>query len=894
MQPRQVTRTFSPLALLILIGLPLILHLPALLGFVRMDPLPFVAQVGDNVAYRGGTPWIDPNVGFQAQALGKLSANQWLSGQVPWWNYYNGAGLPLAAEAQPASLFLPLVLLYHFTVGGIWVGVILQILAGLSTFALLRRLDLSMTASLAGALLYQLNGTFAWHGAPIFSPVAFLPLLLLAVEHFLAVITTGRRWGWIWVPPVIALSLYSGFPETAYINGLLVAIWVLARLPVLNRELQPRHLVTLAGAVFLGILLSLPQLVPFAEMVSLSDVGSHNGAFAHVRLPTASLAHSLMPWLFGPIFAVNDASNTISNDWGNVGGYFTALQVAFALIGLQMAPRKLTLALGAWMLLCLLKTFDVRPFSDIVNLIPLIKSAAFFRYSAPSWEFAGAVLVAFGIHGIQHAPMTKLRAIATFLLVLFAALLALHLAHDQVKTVLHARDFARMTRVALIWLPLSLMLGVAIMAASLFKNKNRARLAACLLAMDACLAFALPLRSGSRPLEPTMGGIAYLQSNIGLQRVYSMGPLAPNYGAYFGIAQINHNYLPVPSEWTNYIHAHLDPKTYEVVFHGQAFGDETEQFVDEQLRTRLPSYEELGVKYVVTKPQHNPFATSIQHSSDRLDIHDLQKGVELTTRWTLNNQPALLDINGITVLVGNYWNTSNGYLEVDVCDQNENCVHGRRSLAESANNQPFHVALQPSLAVKATGGSATLTLKLRQTDSTVPVNIWMSPVAQNSTAQSLQVDAMPASVAPIIALDLGSQSPGAISKVYGGPEMDIYQLPNPKPYFEPSDARCRINAIDRETVDVDCPAPASLLRREAYYPGWSARLNDAPVVIERARELFQSVTLPAGAHRITFRYRPSHLLPTMLAFSVAVIFWLISFGLQLVHGRRHRLLPAQG
>lgn len=855
-----------------------------------MDPMPFVAQVGDNMANWGGMPWIDPNVGFQGQALGKLSADQWLSGQVPWWNYYNGVGLPLAAEAQPASLFLPFVLLYHFVAGGVWVGVLLQILAGLSTFALLRKLNLSKTASLTAALIFQLNGTFAWHGAPIYSPVAFLPLLLLSVEHLLSTMRIGYRWGWIWIPPAIALSLYSGFPETAYINGLLAGVWVLARLPEIERKLWLRYLATLAGAVFLGLLLSLPQLVPFAEMLTLSDIAGHNGAFAHVRLSAVSLAHSLMPWLLGPIWAVDDPNQVISTNWSNIGGYFTALQVAFALVGLQLAPRKLTLALAAWMLMCLLKTFDVRPVSDIVNLIPLIKSAAFYRYSPPSWEFAGAVLIAFGINGIQNETPTRIQSVTIFAIVLISALLSLHLAHDQIRAVLHVQGFARIARVALVWMPLSLVLGVAILIIRHVSKKNIAKFVACLLAFDACLAFVLPLRSSARPQKPTMDGIAYLQSNIGLHRVYSMGPLAPNYGAYFRIAQINHNYLPVLSQWTDYIHTHLDPKTYEVVFHGQAFGDESQHFVDEQLRTRLSSYEELGVKYVLTLPGHNPFGLSIQHSSDRLDTHDLSKGKDLSIRWVLRAESAPLNINAISVDVGNYSHTSDGFLEVDVCGSDDKCAKGRRPLSESIDNQPLRIPLQEPLVTTVADGSIALAIKLRQTDSSVPVTVWMSPVATHDATQTLWVDSSPASIAPIINLDVSNKTAPPAVKVYSGPEMDIYELSNPRPYFEAGDSGCKIDPLDRESVNINCPSPTTLLRREAYYPGWTAYSDGSPVSIERANELFQLISVPAGSHRITFRYRPSYLVPTVITFGLTAIFWLISLTLQLIDQRRRRLL----
>jgi hypothetical protein len=57
-----------------------------------------------------GQPTIDPNVGFISQAVGHRAALDLLSGQLPWWNPYEGTGAPLAGGMQPAAFF-PLTLL---------------------------------------------------------------------------------------------------------------------------------------------------------------------------------------------------------------------------------------------------------------------------------------------------------------------------------------------------------------------------------------------------------------------------------------------------------------------------------------------------------------------------------------------------------------------------------------------------------------------------------------------------------------------------------------------------------------------------------------------------------------------------------------------------------------
>ena len=44
------------------------------------------------------------------QALGHLVATDWFSGHVPWWNPYEGLGVPLAGDMQSGAFFPPTLL----------------------------------------------------------------------------------------------------------------------------------------------------------------------------------------------------------------------------------------------------------------------------------------------------------------------------------------------------------------------------------------------------------------------------------------------------------------------------------------------------------------------------------------------------------------------------------------------------------------------------------------------------------------------------------------------------------------------------------------------------------------------------------------------------------------
>jgi hypothetical protein len=178
-------------------------------------------------------------------------------------------------------------------------------------------------------------------------------------------------------------------------------------------------------------------------------------------------------------------------------------------------------------------------------------------------------------------------------------------------------------------------------------------------------------------------------------------------------------------------------------------------------------------------------------------------------------------------------------------------------LAGWADSAPMRIALDTPLALAAPGNNtASVKITIRQLQSTSPIALWQTNV---DPTLKVAVNGKLAATAPMVTLiDLPDPGMVAVKMAYDGPDMAIYELPYPKPYFETRNSECKLNPVNRETLDVRCPAATELLRREAFYPGWSASVDDKSWPIERSREIFQSIALPAGLHRVVYTYRPSY------------------------------------
>jgi hypothetical protein len=718
----------------ILVAGVLLGHWPELILHLSSDPLLWVARLSRTLpqAVLPGLPgWNDPNAGITTQALGGLAAAEWLDGRVPWWNPFSGVGLPLAAEMQNSALFLPFVLLLALKNGVAALKLAMQLVSAFATFALLRQLGVRRGVATVGALCFALNGTFAWMAHGPMLPVAFLPLMLLGIERTAA----GARGGWAWLALGVAYTLLAGFPETAFLDGLFAGCWALLRLYQVRQRAWRALLLRLAWGGGVGLLLALPAVYAFVQALSASSVGVHGAAAGPFLLPRRELALFLTPYAYGTI--------GFADQWveaGLMGGFLQLGLLPLALLALVGGRRErgLRWLIAGWVLVMFADMLGLKLIGRALDLIPFFARVIVERYVWPSWELGLVVLAASGAEEwLAGVPRVRRLAPVTVLAAAVAVAIGLWCGRG------HIRDLLATAPGYLAYLLGSIgaaALVLAALAALLWGPPSRRRGAALavMLAVEAIGLASLPLLSGARHATADWDAVRFLRRHLGLARFVSLGPIAPNYGALFGIASVNADYLPVLSAWSDYMQRHLFPGAGIALTPVIADGTELARVMPR----RIADYEAVGVKYVAAFHASAPFRE-------------------------LPDPPRLV----------------------------------------------FH-----------------------------------------------------------------------------GSEIDIYELASPAPYVAVSEGACTLVPQGREAVVADCAAPARLLRRELFAPGWIATIDGSGVPIGRAQEIFQSVALPAGRSLVRFAYAPPGIGWAWAGFGLG----LAGLGAGLISAARRRADRVQG
>ena len=582
------------------------------LGY-ESSPLWWTTTIASRVcAWTCGLPSVDPNVGLITQPEGHLAAMSLVHGHLPWWNYFEGMGQPLAGEMQSAAL-LPLVLLFIFPAGLLLFHLSLQLIAGFATYYLVRRLGITSSVATMAGVLFALNGTFAWIGNAVINPVAFLPLTLLGVELLLDATREHRRAGWALFALAIALSIYAGFPETSYLDGLMVVGWALTRLFDLPRQRRITGLWRLALGGGVGVALSLPILVAFYDFTSSADVGGHvAGGVGAGTTALSSLNLLINPYLGGMIIGGPTATPH------NFLGYFTVSVLVFALVGVVGKTRRpLRLYLMGLVLFSLAGALNVLETHRLVNFMPGVGEIAFARYIWPSAELAVIILAAMGLNdvfeGVQRRSVARGAVTAAGTLLIIGLISVTKVAGPTTGS-----DRSIVFGLVMIPFLVVMLLGYLLY----FEHGPRLRQTLIgALVFESMVFFAIPTFRNPTSITVATQSIDYLQQNQGLNRFISLGVLTPNWGAQYSLYELNAVDLPLPAAFTSYVHTSLAPSLTVPRRFTLPFTTASQ----EEVAAHINNYEALGVAFVLTPPL--PLDTTLAKAGLTLVAHDGQSNL---------------------------------------------------------------------------------------------------------------------------------------------------------------------------------------------------------------------------------------------------------------------------
>jgi hypothetical protein len=309
---------------------------------------------------------------------------------LPSWTSHIGAGEPLLATQQHASLFplnWPMVVL-PFWQSLEWLAALKLFFAGLGTLLLLAALGLRRPAAVFGAVSYGLcTYMVTWVEHPHVNTYALIPWALLFAYRLAR--QPGLR-GAALLALVFGLSLLGGQPESAFLLALITLPWFFLWRPAARTG----GLFGLAGLV--GLALGAVVLLPFAELASQATQLSRGGGSGSGRNWVLSF---FMPELWGRPDKYELQGAPIEG-FAERTAYFGALPLMLAAGGLvARRPQRAQVFCAVAALLALGLVVHVPAYTHFVRNLPVFREVNLSR-ALVLVALCGAVLAAYGLDAL--------------------------------------------------------------------------------------------------------------------------------------------------------------------------------------------------------------------------------------------------------------------------------------------------------------------------------------------------------------------------------------------------------------------------------------------------------------------------------------------------------------
>lgn len=356
---------------------------------------------------------------MQTFAISQFKAGEW-----PLWNPMILAGTPLLANFQSA-VFSPTNIFYFLTSDkNAWTLqiIIAHFLAAFFTFLLLKHWKLKNIAAVMGGTIFSFSGFnliwSQWNGHVLVA--AFFPLIILLLDKFFK---KGGVLNLVLISLVLAMQIFSGYPQLILYTALVILILSLVYFR-LTREYFLK-IVLLATFIFLGFGLSAIQLLPGAELLSLSQWSAEPHPRLWAFLPLSKTITFIAPDFFGNHVTYNYwGPQDYTSNTGFVGiGALTLSLIAFKAIK-KSREIKIALFIGVVALIFSYHT-PISEFLWAKNVFGMQSSSA--HRALVLFNLSMSLLAAFGLDLlIKNKNKLKLKRIILPLVILgFFALFAL-------------------------------------------------------------------------------------------------------------------------------------------------------------------------------------------------------------------------------------------------------------------------------------------------------------------------------------------------------------------------------------------------------------------------------------------------------------------------------------
>jgi hypothetical protein len=339
----------------------------------------------------------------------------WQEGLFPLWNPYSLLGAPVLANYQPAALsilHLPLVFLPFEMVSFPYLLARL-VVAGWGAYLFCRRIGAGRTGATAAALSFGLTGYLVQYVNDQNIVIdLLLPYLLICGRRL---VLRRRLVDAALMSGVSVLAILGGQPGAAIFTlglGYGYALFMALRTP----GSRTGSLVLIGGSSVIAVIIALPQLLPFLELIPRAWT-FHQPGIGSEHVPLHGMVTMIAAGFYGPLDVARGFVPLVK-----IAPYTGATVMALALAA-AFRPRGDADAFFAATLLVGTGILAGLPLFNLIPLLPVLDNLTFIKYAQPLIAFSAAMLAARSVDDITRGRGGK-RLLASGIFIIAACMAA--------------------------------------------------------------------------------------------------------------------------------------------------------------------------------------------------------------------------------------------------------------------------------------------------------------------------------------------------------------------------------------------------------------------------------------------------------------------------------------